>query len=207
ILTSDKHPIEIQKLDQRLVSRFCGGVVVDIQEPDTDMRLEILRRKAQERGAVLQEDVLLALAEQISGSIRHLEGMLNQILTIAAAQRITPTKELACSIIENRPQSRKFVSPQEVVQTVCQHFNVPVQDLKSAKRNREIVLPRQIASYVLKDLAQLSLKNIGDLLGGRDHTTILHGIEKIEQEIKTNPLLKNQIHHLRGEILGKTSYA
>jgi len=207
ILTSDKHPNEIQKLDQRLTSRFCGGVVVDIQEPDMDMRLEILRRKARERGATVQDDVLLALAEQISGSIRNLEGMLNQILAISAAQKIIPTRELACSIIKNNPQNRRFVSPAQVVQTVCRHFGVEIKDVESAKRNREIVLPRQVAAYVLKNLSQLSLQNIGDLLGGRDHTTILHGIEKIEQEIKTNEFLKNQIQHLRVEILGKTSHS
>lgn len=205
VLTSDRHPSEIQRLERRLVSRFSGGMITDIQEPDLDMRIEIIRRKAAEKGATLQEEVLLALAEQISGSIRQLEGILNQILTIASAQNVTPTTELVSGILQNIPQSKKFISPENIVSTVCEHFSTKPETVRSKKRSRDIVLPRQIIAYFLRDLTQLSLQNIGEMLGGRDHTTILHGLEKIENDLTESNFLKNQLEALRVEILGKTS--
>lgn len=205
ILTSDRHPSEIQRLEQRLVSRFSGGMITDIQEPDLDMRIEILRRKAAEKGATLQEEVLLALAEQISGSIRQLEGILNQILTITSAQNVTPTTELVSGILQNIPQSKKFVSPENIISTVCEHFSTEPEAIRSKKRSRDVVFPRQIIAYFLRDLSQLSLQNIGEILGGRDHTTILHGLEKIENDLTESSFLKNQLEALRVEILGKSS--
>jgi len=204
VLTSDQHPEEIKKLDSRLISRFCGGVVVDIQEPDVDMRFEILKRKVEEREVRIAEETLLELAQEISGSIRHLEGALNQLLAIATTKRIAPTKDLAQAILKSRPRPQKFLKPQDVVAITSAKYGVTVEEVKSAKRVKELVLPRQVAAYLLKNLAQLSLNQIGEILGGRDHTTILHSIKKIENEQKENQILQEQIRTLRGEILGKT---
>ncbi|MEX1061890.1 MAG: chromosomal replication initiator protein DnaA [Patescibacteria group bacterium] len=205
VLTSDQHPEEIKKLDSRLVSRFCGGVVADIQEPDVDMRLEILKKKVKEQEVRVAEEALLALAQDISGSIRRLEGALNQLLAVATTQRITPTRELAQAVLKSRPQPQKFLEPADVVATTSLRYGVSVEEIKSAKRSKELVLPRQVAAYLLRNLAQLSLSQIGDLLGGRDHTTILHAVQKIEKAQKENSVLQDQIRTLRGEILGKTA--
>lgn len=204
IMTSDRRPTEIQRLEQRLVSRFAGGVVADIQEPDLDMRAEILRQKAVARGVNLQEDVIFTLAEKIEGSIRQLEGTLNQLLAIASTQKISPSTELARGILQNRAPVARFVSPQEVINIVCRHFNINPEELCSAKRSQEVVLPRQIAAYLIRKINRASLNQIGQLMGGRDHSTILYGIEKIEKEIPESRFLQNQVESIRGEILGKT---
>lgn len=205
VLTSDRHPSEIQKLEQRLVSRFYGGMIADIQKPDLDIKVEILKRKAQEKGATLNDEILLKIAEQITGSIRQLEGTLNQILAISASQNINPTKELVAKLVKNIPCSREFISPQDIIQTVCKHFGVENDVLQSKKRSQNIVLTRQIAAYLLRNLSQMSFKDIGDALGGRDHTTVIYAVEKIENNLKENDLLRSQIQHLRVDILGKTS--
>ncbi|GMR19283.1 MAG: chromosomal replication initiator protein DnaA [Patescibacteria group bacterium] len=203
ILTSDRHPHEIPRLEQRLISRFSGGIVADIQEPDLDMKIEILRRKSKEKGASIQEEVFLALAEQVSGSIRKLEGLLNQLITIAAAQNVPPSADLVEDIVRSAPPSSVFVSPDKVIQTVCQRFSVKPEDIRSPRRAKEIVRPRQITAYLLRSMGSLSLQKIGDLLGGRDHSTILHGIKKIEGEVEENPTLRNQINTLNVEIFGR----
>ncbi len=204
VLTSDRRPTEIPRLEQRLVSRFAGGVVADIQEPDLDMRAAILRQKAAARGASLEEDVILALAEKVQGSIRQLEGTLNQLLAVATTQRIAPSPEMIPGILRNTAPSGRFVSPQEIVATVCRRFNLKQEELLSACRSKEVVLPRQVAAYLLRKVGGASLNQIGQLLGGKDHSTILHGIKKIEKEIKENEFLQNQVESVRGEILGKT---
>ena len=205
VLTSDQHPEEIKKLDSRLVSRFCGGGVADMQEPGVDMRLEILKRKAAEWEQAVAEETLLTLAQDISGSIRHLEGALNQLLAIATTKHIAPTRDLAQAILKNRPQPQHFLKPQDVIAETSAKYGITVEEIKSAKRQKELVRPRQVAAYLLRALAQLSLSQIGEMLGGRDHTTILHSIQKIEKEQQENQILKEQLRTLRGEILGKTS--
>ncbi len=205
VLASDRHPSEIKKLEQRLVSRFSGGMVADMQEPDLDMKIEILRRKAREKGATLKDEVLLQVAEQITGNIRQLEGVLNQILAISASQNLDPTEELVAGVIKNTPCPQKFISTEDIVQSVCDHFGIDLEIMRSKKRSQNIVLTRQVTAYLLRNLSQMSFKDIGEVLGGRDHTTVIHGVEKIEKNLKESPLLKNQINHLRVDILGKTS--
>jgi chromosomal replication initiator protein len=203
ILTSDRRPAEIPRLEQRLVSRFAGGVVADIQEPDLDMRAAILRQKATAQGAHLQEDVILTLAEKIEGSIRQLEGALNQLLAVSSTQRIDPSAELARGILQNRAPAERFLSSQEIIATVGRCFHLTPEELRSSSRIQGIVLPRQIAAYLLRKIGRASLNQIGQLLGGKDHSTILHGIKKIERELPENQFLQNQVELIRGEILGK----
>lgn len=200
ILTSDRRPSEIKQLEDRLVSRFSGGMVIDIQEPDLDMRAEILRRKAAARGANLQEETILLLAEQISGSVRQLEGVLNQLLTIAAAQNTVPSPELVNGVLASLPQPKRFISPEGILTAVCQKFNLKPEVLRSPKRTKEVVRPRQITAYLLRNLSQISLQQIGELLGGRDHSTILHSLGKIEEELTRDPFLRSQVEALRAEL-------
>ncbi|OGC54714.1 chromosomal replication initiator protein DnaA [candidate division WWE3 bacterium RIFCSPHIGHO2_01_FULL_48_15] len=204
ILTSDRNPTEIQKLEERLVSRFSGGMVADIQEPDLDLRLAILKRKAKEREVDIPGETLFALADQLSGNIRQLEGALNQLLTVALAQNTPPSAELAATLGQNviRQEVR---GPEEIISAVARRFQVDLINLRSGKRTKENVFARQVAAHFLRTVGQLSLKKIGELLGGRDHSTILHGLKKVELELSRNPILRNQIDAVRVEILGKTS--
>ena len=205
VFASDRHPTEIKDIEQRLTSRLAGGMVADVQEPDLDLRLQILRQKAGARGMPIGEEVLMTLAEQVEGSIRQLEGTLNQLLTIAAAQQTAPSSELAQAILKSAPASHRFVNPPDVIGIVCRRFEISREQLCSTSRERGIVLPRQIAAYLLRQMGNNSLNQIGMLLGGKDHTTILHGLNKIEKDLIQNGFLHNQVESIRGEILGKTN--
>jgi len=205
VLTSDRNPNEIPRLEERLVSRFSGGMVTDIQGPDLDLRLEILRRKAKEGGMSFGEEVLLALAEQVSGNIRQLEGSLHQLLSLTLAKNIAPSPELVESLSQNLPRPRAFITPEEIIKIVCRRFSLEEEILCSSQRTKEITLPRQISAYLLRNLGQLSLQRIGELLGGRDHSTIRSGLKKIEKELPQNPSLRHQVEAVRGEILGENS--
>lgn len=202
VLASDRNPGEIQKLEERLVSRFMGGLVADIQEPDLDLRLAILRQKTKEQGESMQEEVLLALAQQITGNIRQLEGALHQLLSFALSTPAS-SSDLLLQITKHLPQPKQF-GPEEIVKAVCHHFSLNPDVLRSPSRTKETVLARQVAAYLLRNLGQTSLSKIGDLLGGRDHTTVLYGIEKIEKELTQNLLLRNRVEAAKVEILGKT---
>ncbi|NIT03696.1 chromosomal replication initiator protein DnaA [Candidatus Saccharibacteria bacterium] len=204
VLTSDRHPSGIKRLEERLVSRFSGGMVADIQTPDLDMKMEILKRKAAEQGATLQDEVVLEIAEHITGSIRQLEGLLQKLLAVSSAHGVSPTKELISALLPSASAGAAG-SPEDIVSTVCKRFNVEESAVKSEKRTRTVVTARHVAAYLLRDLSSLSLKDIGGLLGDRDHTTVLYGVDKIEKELRQNTLLKNQIDTLRVEILGKTA--
>ncbi|MDP1710320.1 MAG: helix-turn-helix domain-containing protein, partial [candidate division WWE3 bacterium] len=121
-----------------------------------------------------------------------------------AAQKIAPCPELAQAVLKSIPASRRFVNPPDVIGTVCRCFGINREQLCSPSRSREIVLPRQIAAYLLRQMGNASLNQIGALLGGKDHTTILHGLKKIEKDLTQNNFLRNQVESIRGEILGKT---
>ncbi|MEX2053460.1 MAG: chromosomal replication initiator protein DnaA [Patescibacteria group bacterium] len=203
ILAGDRHPAEFRNVEQRLVSRFAGGMITDIQEPDLDMRLQILRRKAAAQEAQVSEEVLLALAQQLEGSIRQLEGALHQLLAIARAQKAPPTAELLNAVIKTAGPVRPFVTPAEVIKSVCQAYQITAEQLCSARRSKEIVLPRQVAAYLLRYINKASLNQIGKLLGGKDHTTILYGLKKIDRQLAADEILRNQVESVRGEILGK----
>lgn len=204
VLASDRNPSEIQKLEERLASRFSGGMMADIQEPDLDLRLGILQRKAVEKGASIGNETLLALAEKISGNIRQLEGALNQLLSLASAQNISPSVDLAATLGKSVVH-QAALCPEEILVATARYLQIDLENLRSKKRNKEIVFARQIAAHLLRELGQLSLNKIGELLGGRDHTTILYGLQKIERELPNNPILRTQLQAAQVEILGKTS--
>ena len=203
VLAADRHPAEFKNIEQRLVSRFAGGMITDIQEPDLDMRLQILRNKAAAQQAEVSEDVLLALAQQLEGSIRQLEGTLHQLLAISQAQKSPPTEELLKAVLRTAPPTSTFIAPQDIISSVCRAYQITSEQLCSANRSREVVLPRQIAAYLLRQISRASLHQIGGFLGGKDHSTILYGLGKIEKQFATDEILKNQVESIRGEILGK----
>lgn len=198
VLTSDRHPQEIKELETRLVSRFSGGMVTDIQPPDLDLRIAILRQKVKERGTAFNDGVIFAIAEQVAGSIRQLEGTLTQLLLLSQTHREIALEKLVPLVIQNN--SHRLTSPtsQKVIfRETCRQFSVSEEELVGKKKSKEFALPRQVAMYLLRELASLPLKKIGELMGGRDHSTVLHGIKVVEARAKNDPLFQRQIDTLK----------
>ena len=179
ILTSDRPPNDIQKLEGRLASRFQGGLMVDIQLPDFDTRVAILRAKCQERGENIPEESLTLIAGLVETNARELEGKLIQIIQVSTLTKQPLTIDFIRGYF-GKPQANS-VKPdhKRVFSEVNRYFNVKMTDMTGPRRNKELVLPRQLAMYLLYEECKIPYERIGYLLGGRDHTTILHGVEKI----------------------------
>lgn len=199
VLTSDKPPKEIANLEERLSSRFVGGMIADMQPPDFDMRVAILKEKAKQHNKEIPAAVLEIIAGTISSNIRELEGALRQVITGAAAEGAPLTPETAAKVLRASRALKETtrVSPREIINNVCTHFAITPKELRGPRRQKELVLPRQIAMYLIRDLTEIPLTEIGELLGGRDHTTIIHGVGKIERRISEEPLFEKQISTLK----------
>ncbi len=179
VITSDRPPADIEKLEDRLRSRFAGGLMVDIQAPDFDTRMAILKAKCKERGVILDEDALRLLASSISPSIRELEGKLMQIIQSLKLQNLPPTAANITPFLNLNPKPLTL-TPKEVLASICEFFNLSLKDLTGPKRQKELVLPRHIAMYILSEETKMTVEGIGQLLGNRDHTTVMHGRDKIK---------------------------
>jgi chromosomal replication initiator protein len=208
VISSDKPPKAIAGLVDRLRSRFEGGLIADVQLPDYAMRRAIISAKAEELGRALPEDVVEYVARRDQSNIRELEGALNRILAYVALTGKTLGVETAIeAMAEGTPSGRRTaVNPAEVVEAVAGGFRIEVKDLRGRSRSREIVVPRQIAMYLIRELTDVSLVDIGAVLGDRDHTTVMHGIDKIKRELESSSDLRTQIMQIRETILtGGTS--
>ncbi|MDY0323878.1 MAG: chromosomal replication initiator protein DnaA [Candidatus Carbobacillus sp.] len=199
VISSDRPPKDIPTLEERLRSRFEWGLITDIQPPDLETRVAILYKKTKAEQLDIPNDVLLYIASQVSTNIRELEGAL--IRTVAYASLMNrdidvPLAEEALKDIIS-PQNHKQLTVFDILKTVADHFSVKIEDLKGKKRQRDIVLPRQIAMYLTRELTNLSLPKIGQEFGGRDHTTVMHAYEKINTSLTEDPKLKQTIAELR----------
>lgn len=183
VLTSDKPPQEIAKLEDRLRSRFQGGLMVDIQLPDFDTRMAILKAKLQERGESMDEECIRLIAEGVESNSRELEGKLIQIIQLCKLQNKTPDLETVKGMLGRKTSPQATLDPKKVINGVNQYFNLKMSDLVGPRRQKELVLPRQLAMYILYTECKVPMEKIGQILGGRDHTTVLHGIKKVEQEV------------------------
>lgn len=184
ILTSDRPPQEMQKLESRLISRFQGGLMVDIQVPDIDTRVAILRAKSKERGENIPETCLTLIAESTTSNARELEGKLIQIIQTAKLTGEAPTEDFVRKLLgKPQPVNGQRTDYKKVLSEINQYFNTRMADITGPRRNKELVLPRQFAMYLLYEECKLPYERIGDLLGGRDHTTIMHGVEKINEAV------------------------
>lgn len=187
IFTSDKPPSQLKGLEQRLTSRFAMGMVAKIEEPDYETRVAILTKKAELEDIYLSDTAMEAIhtiAQNIPSNIRELEGALNRIIAYANLTNQKITKEMAHQVLQDVFSSKqKEVTPEDIKRTVARHFNVKLSDFDSSKRARSIAYPRQIAMYLCREMTGLSLPKIGELFGGRDHTTVLHGCEKIAKDL------------------------
>jgi chromosomal replication initiator protein len=203
VISSDKPPRAIAALEDRMRSRFEGGLIADVQSPDYEMRTAILRAKGEELKVHLPDDVVQYVAHKDQTNIRELEGALNKILMMAQLYRRPLTLQLAMESLTDASisQRRAGVTIQDVVSAVTTYFKVSEKELFGRDRKRDIVVPRQIAMYLLREETTAPLKDIGRALGDRDHTTVLHGIEKVEQSLEKDTVLRTQVMAIRESLL------
>ena len=199
VLSSDRPPRAMSTLEDRLRSRFDGGLTADIQPPDLETRTAILQSKAAAQRMDVSPEVLALIAQRVQSNIRELEGALNRVIAYARATGRPPSVESALAamheVLDGRPRRQAPIS--DVVAAVCRYYRVDQRALRGKSRAREIVVPRQVAMYLLREEAGLSLAEVGRELGGRDHTTVLHGANKIETEIEASAEIRRDVISLR----------
>ena len=196
IISSDRPPKEIETLESRLRSRFEWGLIADISAPDYETRMAILRKKEETDGYKIEDEVIQFIASNVKSNIRELEGALNKLVAYSNLEKKEISVSLAQEVLRDilLPDEKREVTPEFIIQTVAEHYGITMADIAGTKRNNEIVVPRQIAMYLCRKMTDASLKNIGNLLGKRDHTTIINGEKKIEAELKiNNSTIKNNI--------------
>lgn len=205
IISSDRPPKEIDTLEERLRSRFEWGLTVDIQSPDYETRMAILRKKEEMEGYNIDNEVIKYIATNIKSNIRELEGALKKISLLSNLEK-GRNSNISLSMAEKAlkdtifPGDTRDITPEFIIEIVADHFNLTPLDITSQKRNKEIVYPRQIVMYLCRNMTDAGLQAIGKSLGGRDHTTILHGIDKITADLNNNPTLQNTIDILKKKI-------
>ncbi len=200
VLTSDRPPKAIPTLEERLRSRFEWGLLADIQPPDLEMRIAILRGKAESLGAQLPAAVLDYTARKIQSNIRELEGALNRILAYARMMGLPLDEETAGAALQDVLVPSQSLPPAQIIEAVCRFYDVRREDLANRRRHREIVIPRQMAMYLLRAETSLSLSEIGNELGGRDHTTVLHGCEKVAAQVEEDEQMRRDLLAIRGAL-------
>ncbi len=203
IITSDTYPKEITGMDDRLISRFDSGLTVAVEPPELEMRVAILLKKAQQEGVTLSDDVAFFVAKHLRSNVRELEGALRKILAYSRF----PDKEITIDVVKEALKDllsvqNRQISVENIQKTVADFFNIKVADMYSKKRPANIARPRQIAMYLAKELTQKSLPEIGELFGGRDHTTVLHAVRKIAADRSKNPEVNHELHVLEQTLKG-----
>ena len=195
ILSSDKPPKEMETLEERFRSRFEWGLIADIQPPDYETRMAILKKNAENTTKKIKEEVFDYIATNIKSNIRELEGAYNKVIAFSRLNKVEITldniEEALKDIIS--PNAKKIITPQYIIGIVAEHFNILPEDIVSRRRNSELVQPRQICMYLCRHMTEESLQSIAQALGKKDHTTVIHGIDKITYEIIVNEELKNRI--------------
>ncbi len=201
ICSSDKHPNNIPELEDRLKSRFNAGMIVDVAAPDFESRLSILKAKLTKQGISLPQELIEFIATSIEGNVRELEGITNSI----AMQTQVKGRELNIleikNILKNNAKPKKSVSVKDVVKIVTDFYNIEESNIYEKTRKKEVVKPRQVIMYLLREDLNISYPSIGEKLGGRDHTTVIHSCEKIKEDIKSNQSLVQELSHIRSLIL------
>ena len=199
VITSDKPPREINNLEERIKSRFNGGLVIDIQPPNYETRMAILRKKEEIEGYSVDDEVIKYIAENVKTNIRDLEGALNTVVFRSRLENVPIDIDMAAAtlitIIPSELNSHA-ITIEKIISVVAEHFSLSNADLSSARKNKELTYPRQIAMYLCRELTDSSLKQIGISLGGRDHSTIIHGRDKIAKDIRTDGRVKSDVNIL-----------
>lgn len=207
IISSDRAPNKLINLEDRLTSRFQWNMIADIQPPDYETRVAILRKKAELENVELDDDlfeVIGLIAEKIKFNIRELEGAFTRITSFSTLLNEKITVKFARNILKDILSASDFnISCESIKKTVCKKFNIKITDIESAKRTRNLAYPRQIAMYLCREMTDTSLPKIGEAFGGRDHTTVIHAYDKITAEVKTNHSTAEIIDQLKDELNGK----
>ena len=202
VVSSDRAPKEIPGLEERLVSRFGWGLVTDIQPPDFETRVAILKKKMEKETVMVPNDVCFFIASKIKSNIRELEGALIRVVAYAALTATPLNLKLAQEILKDAfKEEEKKISVEKVQRIVADYFHLKVADLKAKRRTQSIARPRQIAMYIVRSLTAHSFPEIGEYFGGRDHTTVLHACQKIENELETEVKTKRVIEEIRGLLI------
>jgi len=197
IMSSDKPPKEIPSLEDRLKSRFAWGMSIDMQIPDFETRCAIIQTKAANLGTELTADVVDYLATNATDNIRELEGSLNQLLAWCEVHRMEPTTSIATSLLGAAKTRPKHLSAKQIIERTARHFQVQVDDLLGPKRDKDIVVPRQVAMYMMRSELHLSFPKIAKELGRKDHTTAIHSVEKIQKEVNLNSDLRTAVQDIK----------
>ena len=197
IMSADKQPKDIPTLEERLRSRFAQGMTIDMQPPDFETRCAILQSKAASQDIRLDQAVTELLASRIHSNIRELEGALNQLLAYCEMHGIEPDMQAVAAIFEGAKDRPKHISPRQIIERTAKHFHISMEDILGPKRDRDIVVPRQIAMYMLRCELHLSFPKIAHELGRKDHTTAIHSIEKIEKEINYDGPIKQFVNEIK----------
>ncbi|HEY8999542.1 MAG TPA: chromosomal replication initiator protein DnaA [Candidatus Saccharimonadales bacterium] len=200
IISSDKPPRDIPTLEERLRSRFVWGMSIDMQTPDFETRCAILQTKADSHGMELPPDVTEYLANNVQTNIRELEGALNQLLATCEMRGLEPTLAIASSLLDVAHTRPKHISAKQIIERTARHFQVAVEDIVGPKRDKDIVVPRQVAMYVMRNELHLSFPKIAHELGRKDHTTAIHSVEKIEKEARLDPDLRAAISQIKDRL-------
>lgn len=202
ILTSDKPPKDMETLEERFRSRFEWGLIADIQPPDYETRMAILKKNAENYSKEIDDDVLKYIAENIKSNIRELEGAFNKIVAFSKLNKVDITLSHAEEALKDviYPDKPKEITPSLIIDVVAEHFGINPEDITSKKRNSEFVQPRHIAMYLCRELTSTSLVNIGKIMGKRDHTTVMNGVNNISERIKTEPELRNRVDIIKNKI-------
>jgi chromosomal replication initiator protein len=202
ILTSDKPPKEMETLEERIRSRFEWGLMADIGVPDYETRMAILRKKAESDNFEVDDEVLSYIANNIKSNIRELEGALNKLLAYNNLVHLPITMETAEKELANiiTPDQPREITPQLIIEVVSEHFHISVDQMISRTRSSDVAKPRQIAMYLCKTMTECPLDAIGQLLGGRDHSTVIHGVKRVTEECENNEKTRNSIETIKKKI-------
>ena len=201
VLSSDRAPKTIPGMEERLVSRFEWGLVTDVQLPDFETRIAILKKKAERNGTKLQDDILYFIAENVKTNIRELEGALIKLIAYSALENKKITLELAKDILKDiGAESAKKITIELIQKKVADYFDIKISDMKTKKRTRQVAYPRHVAMYLAREMTGLTLPEIGGYFGGRDHSTVIHACNKIGVDLKKNQNIKNLLQKLMLDI-------
>lgn len=202
VISSDRPPKAMVTLEERLCSRFEWGLTADIQPPDLETRLAILRAKAERIGYQMPYEIYELIARRVQSNIRELEGALTRVVAFANFSGVPLTNQLVETALADLLPRRSEVKPEEIVNIVAQSFGVSVEELQGRGRTRRVALPRQVAMYLLREEANISLPQIGEILGGRDHTTVMYGCEKIADLLERDDRFRRQMMDIRERLFG-----
>jgi len=201
VISSDRVPKEIQRIEERLVSRFEQGLIADIKQPDYETRVAILTKKSENDGIDIPKEVLRYTAEIVNSNIRELEGALNRIIARASLMKKEISIELVEEIFQDDVNAKsKLITPEKIITVVSEHYGISIEDMKSTKRPKNIMIARQVAMYLFRNMLNMSLSEIGSMFGGKDHTTVMHSVNKIETRLNEENVFNKEMIRIREKI-------